>query len=91
MPALFSGGRGRIVLCARRAFSFWREPGWNHWKVYNTDTNPNSWLVQLGFAKAPKVVKEGDYSLHKAILIGIVLILSGIAGIIWIVHTSLNS
>jgi hypothetical protein len=90
LPGFLSVGGGLYYVLAA-LFPFWREPGWNHWKVYDTDTNPNSWLVALGFEKAPKVVKEGDFSPRKATLIGAVLILSGSAGIIWVVHSSLNN
>jgi hypothetical protein len=84
-------------------FPWWRSPGWNHWKTYDIrdddgmyktypgNSSPRSLLVALGFRKAPKVLREGDYSPRKALLLGVVLILVGSACIIWIVRTSLNS
>lgn len=92
------GGGVYYVLAA--LFPFWRSPAWNHWKTYNYgcdsetyvgNRSPNSLLVALGFMKAPKPIAEGDYSPRTALVIGVVSILLGAAGIIWIVHTSLNS
>jgi len=106
LPFFLAVGSGLYYVLAA-IFPFWRSPGWNHWKTYDMrdgcgmgqnsyktylgNSSPRSLLVALGFRKAPKVLREGDYSLRQAMLIGVVLILFGIAGIIWVVHTSLNS
>lgn len=65
LPGFLSVGGGLYYVLAA-LFPFWRELGWNNWKIYDTDTNPNSWFVALGFEKAPKVVKEGDFSPRKS-------------------------
>jgi len=89
LPCFLFVGYGVYLLLVALVPS-WRESGWNHWKVYDKDTNPNSWLVALGFVKAPRVIKEGDYSPRVAALrylfIGMALILMGILGIIWLAY-----
>ncbi len=71
----------------------WREKGWNHWKIYNSndpDSDPNSWWVRLGFGKPQKPTKEGDFDEKTAVrlysCIGALLVLGGMAGIIWIAY-----
>ena len=66
-------------------------PSQNSYKTYLGNSSPRSLLVALGFRKAPKVLREGDYTPRTAVLLGIFLILVGTAAIVWIVHTSLNS
>jgi hypothetical protein len=105
LPCFVSVGIGLYYLLAT-IFPSWREPGWNDWKIYSngystkpTDTDPRSWpnywfhslLVQLGFEKAPKVIKEGACSPRKAMLIGVALILLGTAGIISIAYSNMNN
>jgi hypothetical protein len=68
----------------------WREPGWRHWKIFVGEDNSRSLLVQLGFQKANKPVKEGDFSEKTAIrlftIVGSVFVLLGTAGIVWIAY-----
>ena len=68
----------------------WREPGWRHWKVFSGEDNSRSLLVQLGFVKANKPIKEGDLSEKTAvrlfIVVGSLFVLLGTAGIIWIAY-----
>jgi hypothetical protein len=73
----------------------WREKGWTHWKMYNDcdgDYNPNSWWIALGFAKPRKPVAEGDFDEKTALwlysCLGTLLILIGLAGIIWFAYLS---
>ena len=68
----------------------WREPGWTHWKIFVGEDNSRSLLVQLGFQKANKPVREGDFSERTArwlfAMLGSVLMLLGAAGIGWIAY-----
>ena|SRR5689334_4517897 len=105
LPFFLAVGSGLYYVLAA-IFPFWRSPGWNHWKTYDMrdgcgmyqnsyktylgNSSPRSLLVALGFRKAPKVLREGDYSPRTALLIGTFFILIGAGGIIWVVHTSLN-
>ena len=73
----------------------WRESGWNHWKLYTSNSpgsDPNSWLVKLGFARPQKPAKEGDFTEKTAVrlylCIGALLVLIGMTGIIWIAYLS---
>jgi hypothetical protein len=68
----------------------WREPGWSHWKIFVGRDNSRSLLVQLGFEKANKPVKEGDFSEKTAIrlftIVGSLLMLLGAAAVVWIAY-----
>jgi hypothetical protein len=68
----------------------WREPGWRHWKIFAGEDNSRSLLVQLGFQKINKPVKEGDFSKKTAvwlfIIFGSVLVFLGAAGVVWIAY-----
>jgi hypothetical protein len=68
----------------------WREPGWRHWKVFSGEDNSRSLLVQLGFVKPNKPIKEGDFSEKTAvrllIAVGSLFLLLGAAGIGWIAY-----
>jgi hypothetical protein len=68
----------------------WREPDWKHWKIFAGEDNSRSLLVQLGFVKLNKPIKEGDFSDKTAIrlftIVGFLLVLIGIAGITWFAY-----
>jgi hypothetical protein len=70
----------------------WREPGWRHWKIYAGEDNSRSLLVQLGFQKVNKPIKEGDFSERTAVrlffFLGSLLMLLGAAGIVWFAYLS---
>jgi len=70
----------------------WRDPGWRHWKVYSGEDNSRSLFVQLGFEKANKPIKEGDFSAKTAVriyfVLGSLLMLLGAAGIVWLAYLS---
>ena len=79
----------------------WREKGWNHWKLFNhqqassyQSTNPNSWLVQLGFAKVRKPIAEGDFDEKSAVLLycilGTLCLIIGVSGIVLIVYRNIT-
>jgi len=59
----------------------------------NASFNPNSWLVQLGFAKPPKPVAQGDFDEKSAVLLYWVLaalfLLMGTGGLVLIVYRSI--
>jgi hypothetical protein len=73
----------------------WREKGWTHWKFYNTDEprRPNSWLVQLGFAKPTKPIAEGNFSEKSAVLfycgLGVLFLVIGLGGLAIIVYQNI--
>jgi hypothetical protein len=76
-----------------------REKDWRHWKFYglgesNRPTNPNSWLVQLGFVKLRKPVAEGDFDEKSAVLLYYVFaalfLFIGIGGLILITYLSVR-
>jgi len=74
----------------------WRDKNWKHWAFYgygNFNQNPNSWLVQLGFAKPPKPVAQGDFDEKSAVLLYWVLaalfLLMGTGGLVLIVYRSI--
>ena len=68
----------------------WREPGWKHWRAYAGEDNSRSLFVQLGFEKINKPLKEGDLSEKTAvrlfIVVGVLLVLLGAAGIMWFAY-----
>jgi hypothetical protein len=88
----------RRLLPACSLHSFLAGKGWNHWTLYygysNRPTNPNSLLVQLGFAKVRKPDAQGDFSEKTGVIlfyvIAAILLIIGIGGVVVIVHQSIN-
>jgi hypothetical protein len=79
----------------------WREKGWNHWAFsgyryfnQNPPLDQNSWLVELGFAKPPKPIAEGDFDEGSAVLLywtlAALFLLIGIGGLVLVVYRSIS-
>jgi hypothetical protein len=78
----------------------WREKDWKRWAFYGyhyfnqiPPLNPNSWLLQPGFAKLRKPMARGDFDEKSAILLywvfAALFLLIGIGGLVLIVYRSI--